>query len=60
MAKHKQAQEPKRPTWQPHKERMQPKRNATSTIRGKLISTNQTQARESMGPHAAAKLTYQK
>ena len=40
-------------------EENQPMHNATSAIRGKLLSTNQTQVRGSMGPHAAAKPTYQ-
>ena len=41
-------------------EENQPMHNATSAIRGKLLSTNQTQALGSMGPHAAAIPTYQK
>ena len=38
-------------------EENQPMRNATSAIQGKLLSTNQTQARGSMDPHVAAKPT---
>ena len=33
--------------------------NDTSAIRGNPFPTNPTQAQGSMGPHAAAKLTYQ-
>ena len=35
-------------------------RNATSTIRGKLLSANQMQAQGSMDPNVAAKPTYQR
>ena len=34
--------------------------NDMSSIRGDLLSTNQTQAQGSMDPNAATKLTYQK
>ena len=42
-----------------HKKEMQPMSNDTSAIRGNPFPTNHTQAQGSMGPHAAAKLTYQ-
>ena len=54
MAKHKQAQEPKRPTWQPHKRReCSPCSSDTSSIHGYFLSTNRTQARGSMDPHGS-------
>ena len=42
-----------------HERETQPRSSDTSAIRGTLFSTNQTQVRGSMDPHAAAKPTYQ-
>ena len=41
-------------------EENQPMHNAKSTIQGKLLSTNQMQARGSMDPNVVAKPTYQR